>query len=62
MTIEQEIAAGLRDMQTGIKPRHRIPLSSMLERDLQPMLVLSEADVEANVLATRKIAEKFGHG
>lgn len=61
-TFEQECAAGLREMAAKIKARPRIALPTMLEKDLQPMLILTEADYEENAIKTVKIAGKFAHG
>lgn len=61
-TFEQECAAGLREMAAKIKAQPRIALPTMLESDLQPMLILLESDVEENVLAIGRVAEKFQSG
>jgi hypothetical protein len=61
-SFEQECAAGLREMAAKIKAQPRIALPTMLEPDVQPMLVLTEADVEENALATGRVAERFRHG
>jgi hypothetical protein len=64
MTIEQEIAAGLHDLAKKFAPRKRITLADCIAAaaDLQPMLILTESDIEENAVATRGVAKSFQSG